>query len=169
MHVREAAIDAVVIPGELLMIEAKQVQNSGPKIMNGGWVFSGATTEVVRGSPGSSFPDTGTKHPDGGSVGVVIPAQGAFLMSWHAAEFSGPEHQRVLQQPSRFEIGDEPGGGPIKDWKVALVIGFECFVSIPVEEAVDARGSRGAEKLNVANTAFDETAGEQTIFGVGGD
>jgi hypothetical protein len=61
------------------------------------------------------------------------------------------------------------GGGLVEDGEVAIVVGLEGLVGVPVEQAVDAGGAGGTVELDVADAAFDEAAGEQAVAGVGGE
>ena len=49
MHVGQAAVKPVVIPGELFMIEAQEMEDGGVKIPNGCGVDGGAPAEFIRG------------------------------------------------------------------------------------------------------------------------
>ena len=75
-------------------------------------------------------------------------------MGRHAAELGGPEDEGVFEEAALLEIGEEGGGGLIEDRAVALVVGFEGAVGVPVEQAVDARAKR--EKMGVNDAAKSE-------------
>ena len=51
---------------------------------------------------------------------------------------------------------------------MALHIGLEGSVGIPVEQAVDLRGACAAVELDEADAAFQQTAGEDAVAGVAG-
>ena len=144
------------------------MQHGGPEVVDGGWVLDDAAAKVVGGSPGGGLLDTCAEHPDGVGVGVVIATEGTFLMGGHATEFGSPEDESVFEKTTGGKVGDKAGGGLVEDGQVALVIGLESLVGVPVEQAVDAGGTGGAIELNITNPAFDKAAGEQTVFSVSG-
>ena len=47
MHIGETAVDAVVVKGELLVIDAEQVQDRGVKVGNGDFVFGDEISDLV--------------------------------------------------------------------------------------------------------------------------
>ena len=48
VHVGEAALDAVVVEAEALVIEAEQVEHGGVEVVDGGHVLHGLVAEVIR-------------------------------------------------------------------------------------------------------------------------
>ena len=52
MHIREPAVDAVVVERELLVVDAEEVQDGGVDVVDFGWVFAvgGFVAEVVAGA-----------------------------------------------------------------------------------------------------------------------
>ena len=76
------------------------------QIVNRRHIFHGLIAEFIRGAATEGAFDPGAGHPDGEPFRVVIAAAGALLKGWHAAKFRGPKHQRVFEQPARFQILD---------------------------------------------------------------
>ena len=93
----------------------------------------------------------------------MIAAGRAFLMRGHTAEFGAPNNEGVLQHAALFEIGQEGGGRLIEDGAMALVVGFESLVGVPVQQAIDGAGSRGAVETDVADAFFEKAAREEAI------
>ena len=141
VDVGEAEVAAGVGVGEFFVIEAEEVEDGGVEVVDGGDIDGGAAAEFVGLAIADAAFDTGAHHPGGEGVGVVIASAGAFLMGGHAAEFGAPDDEDIVQHAALFEIGEEGGGGLIEDGTMAFVVGFEGFVGIPVEEAVDGAGA----------------------------
>ena len=70
----------------------------------------GAASELAGRSVACASLDSGRGHPDGEAGGVVVASLGAFLVGWHAAEFGGPEDERVVEESQRVDAGKEGGG-----------------------------------------------------------
>ncbi len=75
VHVGEAAFEAVVIPGELFVVEAEQMQHGSPEVVNGRWVFCDAAAEVICRAPEGGLLDACCQHPHCVDIGVVIAAK----------------------------------------------------------------------------------------------
>ena len=99
MHIRQAAVDAVVADGELFMINAEQVHQRGVDVVAGRRV--GAVERLV--APLVAFAcndsalDATAAEPVGEDIGVMV-ATFATLRAGHAAEFGGPQDDRVIKQ-----------------------------------------------------------------------
>ena len=61
VDVGQAAVDAVVVVGQALVVESKQVQYGGVKVVHGGDVLFGLPTEGVGGSVGEGSLDPGSR------------------------------------------------------------------------------------------------------------
>src|SRR5690606_5319481 len=96
VDVGEAAVEAVVVPGELLVVEPEQVQHRRVEVPDGGRVFLGPAAELVGRSVADAAFDAGAHHPAGEAVRIVIAAGGPFLVRGHATELGRPQHQRVV-------------------------------------------------------------------------
>ena len=51
---------------------------------------------------------------------------------------------------------------------MTLVVRFQCFVRIPIEQAVDGRSARTAVKLYEAHAALEEATRQDAVPCVGG-
>ena len=149
------------------MVEAQQVQDGGVEVPHGGRVFRGPTAELVRGAVAGAALDSGTHQPAREAVRVVVAAGRAGLVSRHAAELGGPQHQRVGQQAALLQVGQQRRRGLIEDRAMPLVVRLQRLVRVPVQQAVDARRARGAVQVDVTHAPFQQTAGQQAVPRVG--
>ena len=103
MHIRQAAVDAVVSYGELFMIDAQQVHHRGVDVVAGRGV--GAVERLVAPlvalTGDDSALDAAAAEPVGEDIRVVVAAFAA-LRAGHAAEFGGPQDDRVVEQAALF-------------------------------------------------------------------
>src|SRR2546427_12349652 len=72
VHVREKKVPAGVAVGQLLVIEAKEPENGGLKIVNVELFFSGLEAEFVGRSVGLAPLDAATSQPHRESIMVMI-------------------------------------------------------------------------------------------------
>ena len=98
MNVGQATVEAVVVPGELFVIEPKQVQHCRVEVPNSRRVHFGSPAEFVGGSVAGSALHARTHHPAGEAVGVVIASDRANLIRRHPAELRHPQNQRIFEQ-----------------------------------------------------------------------
>ena len=66
---------ALELEGQLLVIDAQQVQDGGLKVMNVDFVVHGVEADIVGGSMGDAGLDSASSHPGGKGVGVMVTAQ----------------------------------------------------------------------------------------------
>src|SRR5438034_7667125 len=103
VHVRKAAIDAVVIEGQFLMIDSEQVQNRGVKVINRHWVLTGEVADFVRPAITETFFHARARQKAREGVGMMIPAQSANALSGGtASEFCAPNDQGIFQHAALF-------------------------------------------------------------------
>src|SRR5215510_5523269 len=95
--------------------------------------FNRAPSEFISGAIADGALDTRTHHPDSEAVRVVIATRSPFLMRRHTPELGGPEHQYIFEHAALFQIGEQGCRRLIKDWAMALVIGLQRTVGVPVE------------------------------------
>ena len=103
----KAAFEAVVEDAEAFVVEAEQVEHCGVEVVKRVDIFDGLESEFVGDAMADAGLDTGSGQYDGETTGVVVAALGALLEHRHAAEFSAPEDQSVLQQAALLEIPDQ--------------------------------------------------------------
>lgn len=98
MHIRQAALDAVVVVAELFVVEAEQMQRGGVKIVAVGGVFGGFEAEVVGGAVSSASLDATTGHPGGKGSGIVVTAFACALRGGLATKLGGADDECAFQQ-----------------------------------------------------------------------
>src|SRR6056297_1464216 len=133
MHVSQASIEPVVIPRQSFVLKTQQVQDGGVEIPDGGGIHFGSTAKFVGGSVADSALYTGTHHPAGKTVRIVIAASGPRLVRWHATEFGRPQHQRVVEQSGSFEVAQQSGRRLVEDRAVSFIVRLECLMSVPIQ------------------------------------
>lgn len=94
----EALLKAVVIEGELLVVNAEQVKRGGVEFVAVGDVFDGFEAEFVGAAVAAATLDAATGHPGGESSGVVVAAFAAALRSGLATEFGGADDECFIEQ-----------------------------------------------------------------------
>ena len=107
VDVGEASLEAVVIKGQPLVVEAKQVQDCGVQIVDGGDVLLRLPTKRIGSTVSITALDAGPGDPGGEAVGIVVAAAGSFLKSGHAAKLGAPDNQRILKQAALFQVAKQ--------------------------------------------------------------
>ena len=107
MDIGKAAFEAVVEDAETFVVEAEQVEHCGVEVVERVDIFDGLESEFISGAMADAGLDTGSGQYDGETTGVVVAALGPFLEHRHAAEFSAPKDQSVLQQAALLEVPDK--------------------------------------------------------------
>ena len=90
MNISQTTIEAIVIIGELLMIETQQVENRRIKVPNRRRIDFTASSKRIGGPITGSSSNTRTEHPAGKTIGVVVATTRPRLMRGHPTEFGGP-------------------------------------------------------------------------------
>ena len=163
VHVGESSLDAIVFEGEGFVIEAKEVEDGGIEVVDGKDVLHCLVTEFIGSAVAHPGLDACSREPGSEAVGVVVAPFRSLLKHGHAAEFSTPDHQGVLEEPALLEISDECGHGLVHDRAVHVVLFSEGVVAVPVE--FSATGVGTIEELHEAHPVFDETPGEDAVAG----
>src|SRR2546423_4612692 len=134
MHISQAAVDAVMIKTESLMVEAEQMQDGGVQIVNAGDIFHGFVSKVIRRSVTEAFLNTGAREPNSKAVRIVIAAIRAFLESGHAPKIGHPDHQSMLEQSARFHIFEQRGARLVENGRMDAVLLFQSLVAVPIAD-----------------------------------
>ena len=118
MHVRQPKIAALVAICQLRVIEAHQLQDRRLKVVDVDRLFGGIEAHLVRCAVRHSGLQAGAGHEERVAMRVMVAADvvaggGAAFAERRAAELGGPDHQRVLEHASIFQILDQRGDGAI--------------------------------------------------------
>src|SRR5690606_11984193 len=126
-------VDSVVAEGELLVMDSEALQDGGVDIVNGGGMIpvGGFVAPFVAGADGGAAFDAATGQPVGKDEWIMV-APLAALGAGHAAEFGGPENDRVVQQAALLEVLDEGGGTVRHAERERFVVAFDVLMRIPV-------------------------------------
>lgn len=168
MYIGEPQVAAAEAVGELFVVEAHEVEDGGPEVIDGADVFGGVVAELIGGAVDVAAFDAATGHPDGKAVGIVVAAVGA-LGEGRATEFAGPDDERAVEQAAGFEVLDERGDGPVDLVRHLAVAFFDRAVMVPrigCIAAAEVVGERA--ELDEAHATLHESPGEQALAGVGG-
>ena len=97
MDVGEAEVATGEAVGELFVVEAHEMEDGGPHVVDGARVLGGVVAEVVGGAVDVPAFDTTAGHPDGEAVGVVVATITA-LSEGCAAEFTSPDDEGGVEE-----------------------------------------------------------------------
>jgi len=162
VDIGKAEMPALELEGQLLVIDAQQVQDGGLKVMNVDFVVHGVEADIVGGSMGDARLDSASSHPGSKGVGVMVTAP-AFavlhvtLKEGGAAEFTAPDDKGLIEHAALFEITDETGTGLVGVLTLSVKLGGERAVLVPA----------GVHELDKLCSAFSEAPGEEGITGEG--
>ena len=116
MHIRQPEVASGVAVGELLMVDSKEVQHGGMKIVNVHGIVLHVHTELVGGSVGQASFHTTTGKQIGKGRTVMIPPWLRILLSLgkgRPPKLATKDHERVVQKATLFEIRDQGGSSPV--------------------------------------------------------
>ena len=69
-------------------------------------------------------------------------------------------------RPRALQVDQQRGGGLVEDRPVAVVVGLDAAVAVPVEDAL-AHGEGAVEERDEAHAALQQPAGEQAVAAEG--
>src|SRR2546430_9343765 len=132
VHVREPEVASGITISEALVVNAKKMKNGGVKVVNVHRVLDDVHPQLVGGAINHAalYAAAGQQHREGG-VMMVAPRFLFVLVVladfgvWRSSKFAAPDHQRIVEQPALFEVGDKGGGGLVTieaKFAVALVV-----------------------------------------------
>src|SRR5687767_1893538 len=97
-------------------------------------------------------------EPNGEAAGIVVAAGAVLFGVGGAAEFAAPPDQRILQQASLFEVGEETGDGFVHG---AGVVGVFGEIGMLVPGGVG--GVVAVSDLDIADAGFAEAARHEEL------
>ncbi len=94
----QAAVDAVVVEAQFLVIQPEQVQRGGVQVVAVGGILGGFEAEVVGAAVGGAAFDAAAREPCGECSGVVVAAFACALRGGLSAKLAGAEDERAVEQ-----------------------------------------------------------------------
>ena len=145
--------------GEAFVVDAKQVQQGGLKIMDVDGVLGGVHSKGVTGTIGDARLHAAAGHPSREGIGMMIaaPLLAVFhvaLQKGRAAKFTAPNDERVIEQPALLEITQQSGARLVGVF--ALGVQFSGHAAVLVPPCV--------HHLHKARAAFNKPASHQAII-----
>src|SRR5437773_3406338 len=107
------------------------MQHGGVQVMNGDLVFDGVEAILVGRAVNHSALDATTGEPNRKSVRTVVAAGGRALCDRRAAEFSGPDHKRLIKQSATLEVGEQPRDRLVGRQSHFCMTFFQLVVLVP--------------------------------------
>ena len=107
VNICQAAIAAVVTKREPFVIDAEEMQDRGMHVVSF-HRFVSMPGEFVALAVGDAALDAGAGYPLNHRAAIVIAAVGA-LAEGIAAELRAPHHERIFEQATLFQIGQQCG------------------------------------------------------------
>jgi len=161
VHIGQPEVAAAEAEREPLVVNAHQVQDRGVQIVNMHPVLDGRETEFVRGPVPHPTPHTASGEPDGKPVMVVVATDvvrcTVELSGRRATEFASLHDQRLVQQPTIFQVLQQRRDGPIAMQGFRLVI-HDRPVVVPGDVGREA-------ELHDADSSLGQTSGDQASLG----
>ena len=154
VDVREAEISALVAEHEPFVVDPQALQDGRIEIVNVNRVLQHVVAEIVGLTVNDTGLDSTTRHPLGVTPWMVVASVVALGQSTLAincsAEFTTPNHQRVVEHPPLLEIIDQGRTRLIDDPALAANVAGQVSVLVPLPD----------KHLGETNTAFGQAAGQ---------
>ena len=166
MHIRETALDPVVLEGQSFVVETEEMKDGGIEVVDGEDIFDGLASEFIGHAMAETAFHAGSGKPAREAVRIVVAALGTFLKHRHAAKFGAPDDKGFIEQTALLEIAHEGGGGLVEDFAMDVVLFLQFGMTVPIEFA--AAGVGAIEKLHESYSVLDEPSREDAIAGKGG-
>src|ERR1043165_7166812 len=126
VYVCKPHVAAIEVIRKLLMIQPHLMQYRRVEIVDADRLLDDAEAEVIALADDLAAGDSRAGHPDTEGVRVVIAAHAA-LRDGHAAEFSVPDDECLVEHAPAFEVPEQSG-----DWLIDL----HRMLSVIVDDAV---------------------------------
>ncbi len=144
---------------ECIGIEADESEYRGVKIMNMESIFDCMESEVIGLAYYLASSDVTSREPHREAIRVVIAAV-PLLGHRSPTKLAPPDNERLLQEPSAFQVGEEARNWLVHRRAVLSVIFLDPGMGIPL-----AAGT--VIKLNEPNSALHESTSQQTVAAEG--
>src|SRR3954452_20734543 len=107
MHIGEAEGPALELVSEFRMVETKQVQHGGVKIVHMHAILHHVEAKLVAFPESNSGLDAAARHPHSEGVRMMVASVVAALHHGSSPEFSAPHDERILEQTTLLQVLDQ--------------------------------------------------------------
>ena len=166
VDVSQTPLQAVVVIGQALVIQAHEVENSRVEVVYASRVDCRFEAPFVALAITEAFLHAGPGQKAGKRIRVVIASRTIGLQEWHASKLGSPNHKGIIQQPPAFHIIDQCRSWLIHNFRLHGVGLEDVFVGIPIGDTITPRRIASIEELNYPNTLLNQAAGQNTVFGL---
>ena len=153
-------MSALEFVGELGVIDSQAVQNRGVEVVDIHWIFHDVVTEVIGLAEGDAAFNATAGHPQAETAWVMVAPIVVFSQSTlrvdRASELAAPDHERLIEHASLFQILNERCRGLIGLQALATNLLWQVVVLVPT----------AMEELNKADATLGQAAGQNTIGGI---
>src|SRR6056300_1044765 len=112
VHSSEFPIQSLMFDGKELMLNPKQVEHGGVKVVHMYLILDGMVTQFIGFSISKPSPGSASCHPHRKPFNVVVPANFSLsLVHGCASKFSPPDYESVIEHASLFEVLNQGPGG----------------------------------------------------------
>ena len=143
-----------------VVIEAKEVQDSGLEVVGGHDILDRAVTDFVGGSVGHAALDSAAGEPDREALAVVVATGGGIgitLADRQPADLAAPVDERRVQQPALLQVLTSAAAG-LSVRRQMPASALDAGVGVPRLAA--------KEELDEPHAAFHQPAGDQAARAV---
>ena len=147
----KSVIPAGIIVGQFLVIQTEQVKDRGVPIVSVHAVVDGFTTYFVGRSVIETSFDSAACHPRGVSLIVMAPTAAGSMR--RTPELACPDHQRILQHVTLFQISEQTSDRFVDGLARRGQLFRQLRVVIPPARA----------DLDIPNTGLDHATSKQTL------
>ena len=156
-NIRQSKIPPRIAIGELLMIEAEQVQHRRVEVVDMYLLIHRRKPKFVGRSMHVAAAHAAAGQPHAEAVMIVIAAAELRQLGHRrAAELAAPHHQRGFQQAALLQVLEEGGDGPVPFAGQLAVHLLDAVVIVP-------RLSVAAPYLNEAHAALQQAARDEQL------
>src|SRR5262245_24697770 len=106
MDIGKAVVATAVAVGQLLVVQAKQVEHGGVEVVVVNWVIHCLCAGFIGGADALAALDARACHPHAEAARIVAATVGSLGLR-STAEFTAPNYQSVLEQAAFLQVGEE--------------------------------------------------------------
>ena len=154
VHIGQTPFKAVVIKAQSLMVEPHEMQDGSVEIIYARAIIHGLEAKLITGTVAHTRLHARAGHKAGECARVVVATSTVALQERHAAEFRGPNDERVIKQTAALEVANQRGGGLIHNLRLHGVAVLNVSMRVPIGDAVAAGRGAAVEKLHDAHLSL---------------